>query len=53
MAERCNFKSFILFACLNVLTYSLPAYWIWYSMTNIIELSTHLSNPVYYTAHYL
>ena len=23
------------------------------SMTNIIELSTHLSNPVYYTAHYL
>ena len=29
MAERCNFKSFILFACLNVLTYSLPAYWIW------------------------
>ena len=29
MAERCNFKSFIMFACLNVLTYALPAYWIW------------------------
>ena len=26
---RCNFKSFIIFATLNVFTYSLPAYWIW------------------------
>ena len=32
MAERCNFKSFIIFAFFNVFTYSLPAHWIWYSV---------------------
>ena len=29
MAERCNFRSFLIFAALNVFTFSLPAYWIW------------------------
>ena len=29
MAERCNFRSFLMFSVLNVFTFALPAYWIW------------------------
>ena len=29
MAERCNFKSFLVFTIFNVIIYSLPACWIW------------------------
>ena len=29
MAERCNFRSFLIFSAFNVITYAFPAYWIW------------------------
>ena len=29
MAERCNFRSFLIFSAFNVFTYAFPTYWIW------------------------